>query len=142
MNPNVAQMVRNQQRDGEIYAPPGGEDIQGDDDRETREVDSGNEAGQDSSQDQNNDQTVPEDQEDDVIRGTPSPTQNLPDISVTGIIKVLQNRQGKWYFCHFSDGKDGYLEYKERQRIPQHIRDSFHKQFTWKNKKKRCKQRS
>ena len=136
MDATLAQNIRNRQQDEGLYVPPGGEDIQ----EVERENDSEKELDSEIDTEQDDEPQSSEEQEDDERLGTPSQTQNIPDISVTGIIKVLQNRQGKWYFCTFSDGKDGYLEFKERHRIPQHIRDNFHKQFTWKNKKKRGKQ--
>ena len=64
-------------------------------------------------------------------------SQQTPvDVEVVKIIKVLVKKGKKWYYCNFSDGKNMYIEYENRECIPQALRDDFHSKYTWKNKLK------
>ena len=84
-------------------------------------------------------QNQTDDQDDNELIGQSSQSQNVSDIVVTEIIRGLVNKEGKWYYCLFSDGVRGYIHFKHKYTIPQHLRDSFHENFTWTNKKKRKK---
>ena len=142
IDPSVAQNVMDRRQNNEHYVPPGGEEIEfHDEDKDTSQNHGGNESQENEENNIQNseDESHSEEQEDNELIGTSQNDKSLPDVSVTKIINVLKNRQGRWYFCRFSDGKDMYLHHDERNRIPQSMRDEYHNNFTWKNKKKKKK---
>ena len=75
-------------------------------------------------------------QSDNELIGQASQSQSIPDVKVTKILKLLTNREGKWYHCLFSDGLSGFIHAKHKYTIPQAMRDAYHEKYTWTNKRK------
>ena len=120
----VAQAIRENQLDNQPYIPPGNEILEEEvvNDQPEINVDNGN-----------------QDENEAIITNTPSQSQgNTPliDVSVTKVIRLVLNKHGRWYHCLFSDDKQGFLHYNERDRIPKDMRDEIHSKFTWKMKRK------
>ena len=75
-------------------------------------------------------------QTDNELIGQSSQSQKISDVKVTKILKLLTNREGKWYQCLFSDGLTGFIHAKHKYTIPQEMRDAYHEKYTWTNKRK------
>ena len=86
--------------------------------QEIETQDNNGELGENTEEGQN--QT--DDQADNELIGQSSQSQKVSDVVATEIIRGLVNKEGKWYYCLFSDGVRGYIHFKHRYAIPQQRR--------------------